>query len=443
MMVGWLFLAFGAVALWFAFNTWRPIRTPAPLAIVSFFAGWLTGELALHHLAWQMVAALGFALAGALTTWEGRAGLALTMLSWLLLVVHFVRADRTRASVDLALKDGLGEGYRAHLAPRFASWLAPGIEWTRLLFPFPVLRHSDVERKRNIRFHPEDPRLTLDVIRHRAHPTSCPTLIYVHGGGWVIGQRRYQGLPMMQHLAARGWVCFSVGYRLSPGATFPDHLIDVKRAIAWVKAHAVEYGADPEFVVIAGNSAGAHIASLAALTPNDPEYQPSFEHADTSVKGCLAFYGIYDFTDRHGHWPDTSFERMLARHVMKCGRSSAAEAYEKASPIARIHGAAPPFFVVHGDRDSLAPTAESRRFVAAFREEARAPIAYVEVPGAQHAFEIFPSSRSAHVVHGATEFAAYLYSAHLEGIERDVAVAAPVTAPARTPARSSEPRSAT
>ena len=228
----------------------------------------------------------------------------------------------------------------------------------------------------------------------------------------MIGKREYQGLPLMKHLARLGWVCFSVDYRLSPRATFPDHLVDVKRAIAWVRAHGSEYGADPSFLAIAGNSAGGHLASLAALTPSDPEYQPGFEDADTRVDACIPFYGIYDFADRHDHWPNRGMKSLLERLVMKVKRSEAPEAYEKASPIARVREDAPPFLVVHGDRDSLATVNEARQFVAALRTRSKAAVVYAEIPGAQHAFEVFPSVRTGHVIRGVATFCAWALARH-------------------------------
>ena len=96
-------------------------------------------------------------------------------------------------------------------------------------------------------------------------------LFQIHGGGWVIGSKNEQALPLMYHLARAGWVCVSVDYRLSPQATFPDHLVDCKRALAWVREHVAEYGGDPDFVVVTGGSAGGHLAALVALTPNDAE----------------------------------------------------------------------------------------------------------------------------------------------------------------------------
>ena len=208
----------------------------------------------------------------------------------------------------------------------------------------------------------------------------------------------------MQHLAAHGWVCVSVDYRLSPRATFPDHLVDVKRALVWVRDHAEELGADTTFIAIAGNSAGAHLASLAALTQNQPEYQPGFESGDTSVNACVGFYGIYDFLDRRGLLAHDGMTRLLERHVMKASPESAREAYEAASPVARVHADAPPFLLVHGTHDTLAPVGGARHFAEALRDGSRAQVVYMEIPGAQHAFEIFPSVRTAHVVDGVARF---------------------------------------
>jgi acetyl esterase/lipase len=217
----------------------------------------------------------------------------------------------------------------------------------------------------------------------------------------------------MHHLAARGWVCVSADYRLSPRATFPDHLIDVKQAIAWIRAQGAEYGADPNFLVVTGGSAGGHLAALTALTANEPEYQPGFAEVDTAVDACVAFYGVYDFTDRHGIWPDEGLRRLLERRVFKARFASARDAFDRASPLSRLHPDAPPFFVLHGTHDTLVPVEEARRFCAAFRQAARAPLVYAEIPGAQHAFEIFPSVRCALVIGGVERFLAWVYEGFL------------------------------
>jgi acetyl esterase/lipase len=217
-------------------------------------------------------------------------------------------------------------------------------------------------------------------------------------------------LPLMHHLASRGWVCVSADYRLSPHATFPEHLIDLKRAVQWIREHGPEHGADPDFLIVTGGSAGGHLAALVALTGNDPRFQPGFEKVDTSVQGCVAFYGVYDFTDRHGVWHHPGLRELLERQVMKASIDEDPGRYELASPINQLSPDDPPFFVVHGALDTMVPVGEARLFCRAFRETVRAPLVYAEIPGAQHAFELFPSLRSMHVVHGVERFLAVLRS---------------------------------
>src|SRR5690606_14861447 len=118
-------------------------------------------------------------------------------------------------------------------------------------------------------------RNTLDIWKRPDLPldAGAPVLVQVHGGAWVIGNKEQQAMPLLSHMADRGWVCVSINYRLSPRATWPDHIVDVKRALGWVKENIASYGGDPEFVAITGGSAGGHLSSLAALTANEPEFQ--------------------------------------------------------------------------------------------------------------------------------------------------------------------------
>ena len=98
---------------------------------------------------------------------------------------------------------------------------------------------------------------------------------------------------------------------------------------------------------------------------------------------------------------------------MKVSLATAREAYEKASPIACITAGAPPFFVIHGTHDTMVPVAEARAFAHGLRGATGGPVVYAEIPGAQHAFDIFPSARSLFVIHGVERFLAHLYSRYL------------------------------
>jgi acetyl esterase/lipase len=234
--------------------------------------------------------------------------------------------------------------------------------------------------------------------------------VQVHGGAWIIGEKREQGRPLMYHLATQGWVCVAPNYRLSPRAVFPEHLVDVKRVLRWVREHVAEYGGDPDFVVITGGSAGGHLAALAALTPNDPELQPGFEGVDTSVIACVPFYAPYDLTRRFGGRGADGFGGLLERWVIQQRAADAPDAYASASPIERIGPHAPPFMVVHGTADSLVSVEAARAFAAELREVSSHPVVFVELPGAQHAFDVFHSIRSDVVVRGVHLFLASVYA---------------------------------
>ena len=405
-----LFLVLAAAGVIAVANALRPLRW-TPVVIPAFFSAWLTAELAPQLLVLLGLAVLAFHFLGGV---EGTVGLVALVLcaveaAGLLLLIR--RSEQAADVADEALSavPDIGDTPGGEVAGGLRRFFVP------LSF-----RHPDVERLVDVPYSDEHRRHRLDVYRRKDHPTGCPTLLQVHGGGWVIGDKREQGRPLMLQLAARGWVCFAPNYRLSPKATFPDHLVDVKRALAWVREHGHEYGADPGFVVLTGGSAGGHLVALAALTQNDPQYQPGFEDADTSVSGCVPYYGVYDLAAETGTKAARfRAKRLLERIVLK---TRDPEAFSRASPLAQVQGfegqaQVPPFFVVHGRNDTLVPVEEARLFVERLRAVSDQPVAYLELPGTQHAFDVFPSIRSAHVVRAVERFVETLRRRH--GVLRD------------------------
>jgi dienelactone hydrolase len=195
-----------------------------------------------------------------------------------------------------------------------------------------------------------------------------------------------------------------------PAGDLSDHLIDLKRALCWIREQIAEFGGDPCFVASSGGSAGGHLSSLLALTAGDPEYQPGFEEVDTSVRACVPFYGVYDLTNQHGLQAQPGIDRFFGRMVLKKRFAEEPDAFRRASPMHRIHADAPPFFVIHGSHDSLAPVEEARQFATLLRETSKAPVAYAEIPGAQHAFEVFHSRRTTHVVRAVGRFWLHILS---------------------------------
>jgi acetyl esterase/lipase len=277
---------------------------------------------------------------------------------------------------------------------------------SHLVFPFLMLFARRVRHMRGIVFSREGgKRVRLDVyLPKRPGSGRRPAVIQVHGGGWILGSRVEQGIPLLNHLAANGWVGFNVDYRLSPPATMPEHVIDVKRSIAWVREHADDYGVDPERICITGGSAGGHLVALAALTAGDPALQPGFEDADTSVAAAVPFYGLYDLADPEGIYSPGIREWLIQKVVLKRPLGGNEDVFRAVSPTYRVHADAPPFLVIHGEDDTLVPVGDARTFVARLEAVSRSTVRYVELPGAEHAFDVFPSLRTAQVVEGIERF---------------------------------------
>ena len=401
--MSWLFLIVSVIGFLFTLNAFLPTNNRV-LLVPSFFASWMTIELAGHHLVWQAVATLVFIRLGALDSWPGWVGLGLTILSWIGLWVLVVRGRKAAVTMRDAMEDLVAPGSDAPRVPK-----------RHVFVPF-LFRRPEARTIKNVTYSRAGGRtLKLDVYLPRDEPaasaTMRPAIMQIHGGAWVIGDKREQGIPLLGHLAANGWVGFNVNYRLSPAATFPEHLIDLKRALVWIREHADEYGIDPDFIAVTGGSAGGHLTALMALTANDPEYQPGFEDADTSVQAAVPFYGVYDFTDRLESQTKGFLPMLIEPYVMKAYLADEPEKFAKASPIDRVRADAPPFCVIHGDRDTLAPLADARLFVEKLREASEQPVVYAELRGAQHAFDIFVSPRTAPVIEGVERF--------LDGVRRD------------------------
>lgn len=372
-------------------NALRPIPG-MPASVPAFFAGWLTSELAPQLLAATVVDS---ALHIARNDRRDGIGLAASALSvaGLAAVISAGRGAATEVGDALA---ELGVEYSDGDA-------IDRLPWRTMAYPF-RMRHADVVKVRNLDYAPGGKRFRMDIFHRRDVPPDAPILLQIHGGGWVTSNKDHQGIPLLLEMASRGWVCAAINYPLSPRAKWPAHLIAAKQAIAWLREHAVEYGAAPDFVAVTGGSAGGHIAAMTALTANDAALQPGFESADTSVQACVPHYGAYDFAGETG-LKSVRLRMESGLMPMVLGKNPRhPEDFLAASPYAHVRADAPPFFVVHGSNDSLIPVGEARAFVERLRAVSDNPVAYAELRGGQHAFDIFPSIRSVHVVRGVARF---------------------------------------
>ncbi|MBO0880779.1 MAG: alpha/beta hydrolase [Mycobacterium sp.] len=388
-------------------NGYRPLSKRGYAALYTFVYGLFVSELPLQLVAGQ------FAV---LTAATRRLSPRVRCFSWLVSAVSWLglvgmnRIGRqANAPLTAALDAGLGTDRRTESGD---LWKRPaGAGTAKTPGVIRMLRiYRDYAHDSDISYGAYGSRNHLDVWRRPDLDRGgrAPVLLQVPGGAWMVGSKRQQAYPLMSHLAERGWVCVAINYRLSPRSTWPDQIVDVKRALAWTKEHIAEYGGDPDWIAITGGSAGGHLSALAALTANEPQFQPGFEDADTSVRAAVPFYGIYDFT-RADNSVHSLMVPMLAKRVFKLSRTEIAEPFRAASPIAHISGEAPPFFVLHGRNDSLVPVEQARAFAVRLRDVSRQPVVYAEMPYAQHAFDIFGSARAAHAAVAVEQFLAEVY----------------------------------
>jgi acetyl esterase/lipase len=352
-----------------------PVRRPRPLARLSFLIGVVLDEVP-HLLLYLMAASTVLTIVDgndmSPVTW---AAVGLAVLTMVGLTVLFRRGLATPRVVTRALTDAQID---VHVDPR--RW-----PWFRILATPFLRRRRDVERVADLQYGPAGRRNRLDVYRHRSRPTGAPVLVHLHGGGYYSGRKNSQSLPLIYRLASQGWVCVSANYRLRPAAGMREHLTDAKQVLAWVHEHGRAYGADPTTLFMSGSSAGAHLTALCALTQNETRFQPGFEAADTSVTAAICLNGWFG-----GYYDETDFEPQPAEYA----RSDA-----------------PPFLIAHGDLDTDIPVEQARTFSHALREASGNVVVYVELPGAQHAFDLFHSPRFESVIDGIQAFATAVRSA--------------------------------
>jgi acetyl esterase/lipase len=198
--------------------------------------------------------------------------------------------------------------------------------------------------------------LKLDIYRPKAGGNGAAVLM-IHGGGWSRGSKEMLA-PHATALAEQGFVAIPAEYRLTGEARFPAQIHDVKRAIRWVRGQAGELGFDPDHLCLEGHSAGAHLALLAAGTPDDARFDPPEGAGGVSaaVAAVAAVYPPVLF-----HLGETRPSGSLPARSLP-GADDSEESVMLASPIEHVTPALPPVMLLHGDADKVVPVSASRRY---------------------------------------------------------------------------------
>lgn len=209
--------------------------------------------------------------------------------------------------------------------------------------------------------------LLLDIYEPVQRTNKLPVIVWIYGGSWEHGSKDFCPVAVM---AARGYALVSFNYQLSEAARFPAQIFDCKAVIRWLRANASLYGLDPDHIGILGASAGGHLAALLGTTAGVPEMEGDVGdnlRYSSRVQCVCAFYPPTDL-DRLASDPsarknpDSIIGRLLGGAV-----ADNVDKARRASPITYVTRDAAPFFLLHGDKDTVVPAEQSKLFYAALK----------------------------------------------------------------------------
>ncbi len=328
---------------------------------------------------------------------------------------------------------GFPQAFGSDWQSRIPPSLAKGLSRARWRFPTPKPPPAGVTCLRDVIYGLSpatgEP-LLCDLWQPPATiPRTRMAVLYFHSSAWQALDKGMAQQALFRQLAGQGHVVMDAAYTLAPRTDLFGMVGDVKQAIAWMKAHAAEYGVNPGRIVLMGASGGGHLALLAAYTPNHPAFQPKNLHADTSVRAVISLYGPTDLLahfdeyrrmgsaqPQYSHeitrdmlprlYDRTPFERLLTHWrifpsfrygnipggaLLLIGLLGGTpweipEAYRLASPLYHARANCPPTLQIFGAHDFYFSPAHGRRLHRALQEHG-VPSVYVELPETEHGFD--------------------------------------------------------
>jgi acetyl esterase/lipase len=229
----------------------------------------------------------------------------------------------------------------------------------------------------------DDTELRLNLLRPAGPPAGL--IIWVHGGAWRSGSRESVDL---KGLVDFGWAIASVDYRLSTQARFPAQIHDIKAAIRFLRAHAVELGVPADQFVVAGSSAGAHLAALVGVTNGHRELEGVVGdnlNMSSDVQAIVDLYGASNLTSiLEQSTPHGLSVRVPALDLLMGGQpSKVPDLARLASPVFHVDSGDPPLLLMHGDADPQMPLDQSLELNRAY-EKLRLPVLFEILPGSAH-----------------------------------------------------------
>jgi acetyl esterase/lipase len=258
--------------------------------------------------------------------------------------------------------------------------------------PAPEQRHF-----RDVPYASRSSRQTADIYLPSSGSGPFPVIVFIHGGGYVSGDKAAIVPGLVSAANRRGFAVVSVGYRLLDEADFPAQIHDVKAAIRWVRASAGAYAFDAGRIAAWGTSAGGHLAALAGTSEGVALLEdPSLGHADEAagVNAVVDWYGPADFVALRDH---LEAERRLSGggvtfplDYITQRIDDSPELVEAANPATHADPGDPPIFIRHGDADEVVPAQQSLALAEALVERMGASKVTLEIePGEGHGTGVF------------------------------------------------------
>lgn len=223
-----------------------------------------------------------------------------------------------------------------------------------------------------------DPKHRLDVYE-LAGAQKRPLVIWIHGGGWEIGNK--ENPAVIGLLWSKKFALASLNYRLSTQDAFPAQIQDVKAAVRWLRANADKFHLDEKRFAVVGASAGGHLAALLGTSHGEKSFEKGPHlNQSSAVQAVVDFYGPSDLSLYGASQPGDTLSRFIGGPIQTRRKE-----VQQANPITYIDKTDPPFFICHGDRDTVVPLAHSQKLHEGL-QKAGLSTELLVVPGAGHSF---------------------------------------------------------
>ena len=258
------------------------------------------------------------------------------------------------------------------------TYIAVGVGLEKLVNTTPEIPES-IEEIKNIEYKNVNGKsLQLDIYKPKDIVKPAPLLVFIHGGGWVGGQRS-DYLVYLVAFAKMGYMTATVSYRLVKDSVYPACAEDITDAVQWLFKNGEAYGYDPDRIALIGGSAGGHLALLAAYG-----WQKNNVNNDTAIhriKAVVDIYGPVDLT--------TDFAQNNSTVTRFIGHSykEAPELFKEASPIYYLDKSDPPTMILHGTSDQTVPISQSDTLKARL-DDLGIPNVYFRLPFWPHTMDL-------------------------------------------------------